>query len=224
VALVLLGVLLMPLVTGMLSAVNRADAVRRQAGRLSLEVAAAGRGDAWEWGAQVVSALWQPGPTLHVSVCPNGAGERFVGLWLDGWFLGERSPDAEGDVCLGASEWSGATGRELVVRARDSEGTWGPPARLSVPDAGGAPPVSSFTGRRLVPGDAVVTDDKTVLHVPALASPLIGVLQDDVEVTEDSLGLLSVVIAPTCGRCDLSLDARAQSWEVEDGRALDVYF
>ncbi len=62
-AMVILAVLVVPLATGMQSAMDRSARTRAQAHDLSARSEGAGMGEAWEWGARVTSIGWQPGPT-----------------------------------------------------------------------------------------------------------------------------------------------------------------
>jgi hypothetical protein len=223
IAMVILALLVVPLAAGMQTAIGRSVRVRAQAQGLSVRPDEATIEDPWEWGTRVTSIRWQPGPTLYVNAEGRSGSECVVGLWVDGWFLGERPSDAGGCICVGASDWSGETGRELVVRARQSEEAWGPPRRTVIPEGDGST-VGETAGHEAVAGNGSITDGQTVAHVPTLANPPVEVLQSDVLLEEGPLGLLFLLSPATCGRCDLSLDDQLQSWQVERGRALDVYF
>lgn len=176
---------------------------------------------AWEWGARVTSIGWQPGPTLYVSAEDRGGAECVVGMWVDGWFVGEQTLDAGGGACVEAYDWSGASDRELVIRVRQSEGVWGPPWRSIVPEGGGA---GEATGHGAVAGDGSITGDDSVVHMPTPANPPAEVLQPDVLFEKGPLGLLFLLSSETWDRCDVSLDGELQSWPMEEGRRLDVYF
>ena len=96
-----------------------------------------------------------------------------VGLWCDGWSLGEREVDPEGRVRMQASDLRDLVGGELLVRVREAEGTWGPPWRSIV--AGqhrglliggcGLASLSDARSRRRKPYL------KAVVHAPTLANP-----------------------------------------------------
>ncbi len=109
------------------------------------------------------TAWWRPGPVLHIQAASGGDEDRVVGLWADGWFLGEWEPSVDGGVQVGAPAWTDFTGDELVVRVRRVGGAWGPPWRLVIPATDGEILLSQVAGE----GEA----GETVAHVPALGHP-----------------------------------------------------
>ena len=232
VAAILLGVLVVPLVTSALSALGAGDATRLRDGQLAAIAAVSGCGYAWEWGPRVESATWQPGPELEVTLGAMGEAEdvaSLVGLWADGWFLGQRSPDTEGVLRLAASEWREIMGRELVIRVREPEGTWGPPWRTIVADRAADHPSVVEVDPIRMEGSQPTAPASTVAHQPAFANPAVhrGIAGPAVEV--DPLDLLFFVNPGGSGRLDLSVgqeevEGSTQSWYEEEGRALDVYF
>jgi len=216
IAMVLLGLLVVPLVSGVQSATGRADAVRSQAAQVRNPPQTADSGDAWEWGTTVLSAWWQPGPILTVQTVETAGEEQIAGLWVDGWFLGEHEPEGDGTVRVEAPVWYGHIGDELVVRVRAAAGTWGPPWRLVVAAADGGST------------SAVLVDDgaggDTVAHVPALANPALQVPWADTAVEASPPGLPFLFPCPGTGTCVVDLDGREQLWKTEAGRGLDIYF
>lgn len=224
VALVVAALLLVPLAEAVGSALSRSERVRDQV-RAEEEARAAASTwlGAWTWGPQVVDGCWGAGPVLDVRVA-IGDGEAIVGLWVDGWFCGERVPD--GDLCLsvGASEWRDRAGAELVVRVREAEDVWGPPWRSLVPD---------ITGRVPGPDSAVATEAslcgagsvaESLAHVPSAANPAVQISWSDGDIQADANGWPLRLPECTAGLCTISLEGRSQSWRKEAGRVLDIYF
>lgn len=216
--------LIVPLVTGITSAIDRAGKVRAQAGEVSDGTAKSTAGAAWEWGLSAVSVRWEAGPALCVEVEGRDGVESIVGLWVDGWFRGELSPDDSEGVEVPTSEWSGETGSEVVIRVREAQGVWGPPWRSIVPARDYDPAGSTTTGRRAKVGDGATTGSETVIHVPALATPPLEVSRSDVPLEVDLLGLLFELSPTSWGICEVTLGKSIRSWKTEEGRALDMYF
>lgn len=232
VAVILLGVLAVPLVTSSLSALGAANAARLRDGHLAAVAAVSGGKDAWEWGVRVESVVWQSGPTLEVTVGVMGQAEGvapLVGLWTDGWFLGEQPPEDDGVCNVAASEWRGAAGQELVIRVREPEGPWGPPWRTVVPDWGGEDPALTEIDPMSMSGAGRTDGKETAVHASALANPTVRCGNAGPLVDLDPLGLVLLVKPGGSGRCELSVgpeeaEGSVQSWYEEDARALDVYF
>jgi hypothetical protein len=215
-AVVLLAFLAVPLVTAVQSAARRADMARSQAASVSVATEGHEAEDAWEWGEAVSSAWWRPGPTLHIRV-EAGSGEEYVaGLWADGWFLGEWASADDGAIQVGAPVLTDVVGGELVVRVRSSGGVWGPPWRLVVPAADGLSALSDSGGSGL--------SGETVAHVPTMASPALWLSWADILPEATPLGLPFLLPPAGPGTCGADLDGRRQSWKMEDGRGLDIYF
>jgi len=226
VALVLLAVLIVPLATGMTSALDGARKVRDQAAALADGTARSATLPAWDWGPMVAALHWTAGPAARIEVERGGDPEAVVGLWVDGWFLGEWRPDEYGVLEIPEEEWSTRVGAELMVRVRQSEGAWGPPWRSVVPAEEYEPAVPPV-GDGASEGDGATTGRETVVHVPGLANPAVHVLQTDVELEVDPLGLLFDLVPPGVGVYEVLLAdvaGASQSWSMEEGRALDLYF
>jgi len=224
VALVLLALLIVPVALGVDSAVNRSTSVRAQADDLAALCVSSGSGQAWKWGPALTGAVWRPGPALDLTVKVASEERLVVGLWCDGWFLGERDVDPEGMLSVQASDLRDLVDGELLVRVREAEGGWGPPWRSLMPDSTG-----SFSSMDLDPH----TDDtdlgtelppQLVVHAPALANPSFELSSGCGETEAAYPGLTFRVPECTDGRSWADLEGRVQSWLMEQGRALDVYF
>jgi hypothetical protein len=224
VAVILLAVLLVPLAAGMDTAVGRADGVGERAGELAERAGEVRDRGAWEWGPEVASAVWQPGPVLDLELESQNGSERIVGVWIDGWFLGERLPDDRGSVLLKASEMRDCTGGELVVRVRRPDEPWGPPWRSFVPDGTGefSPSDASTHATGSVGGASAAPT--SVVHAPCLANPAFALSWYGLGLGTEAGRCPLVLPTPTAGRCEISLDGQAQSWWMEAGRGLDLYF
>lgn len=218
VAVVLLAILVVPLAERMLSAATRADAVRQQADRVANDFPGERMLASWTWGSEVRGAWWRPGPTLYVDTWRSGDLTLAVGLWVDGWFLGEQSPVVEGVLRFGAGTWSTYVGAELVMRVRSPGGVWGPPWRSLVPEADG---LLSLAGPA---GMAAGVEAQVVAHAPAAANPEFQVSWAQVCPDPGSLGLPLVLESVLSGPAGLSLDGSGQSLRMQPERALDVYF
>lgn len=228
-AVVLLAILLVPLVTSALTALGAAGTVRERDGDLAVVAAGSGSGEAWEWGARVDSAVWGPGPVLDLAVTSPAGSDCIVGLWVNGWFVGEYPPAENGTFSVGTLEWRDAAGNQLLVRARQADGVWGPPWRSIIPTRAGEMPSVIVVDRVPRSSSGTAAGDGTVAHVPALANPVVGVGGAGASVETDPLGLVLILGPPRAARFDLAVGSDAaedhvQSWYAEGGRALDVYF
>jgi hypothetical protein len=247
VAIILLAVLIVPLATGMTSAIGRAATVREQTAALTAGTSDSPSGAAWDWGPMVASLVWESGPSAEspawvgavarVKVEGRGDPGLTVGLWMDGWFQGEWDVDEGGIVEVVAGELSAglglaAPGAELTVRVREPGRSWGPPWRALVPADGSSATPPTAVWHDPVPSDGALTGADNVVHVPALANPAVKISRADVPLEREPLGLpLSV---PTLGEgvCDINLGdlpggdlgGCVQSWHMEEERALDVYY
>ncbi|MBN1630513.1 MAG: hypothetical protein JW990_12165 [Thermoleophilia bacterium] len=224
VALVLLALMVVPVALGVDSAVQMATSVRVRAETLSEESGSAGAGPAWKWGPALKSAAWGPGPTLELAVRAQEEDVCAVGLWCDGWFLGEREPDSCGRLCVEAPELRDLMDGELVVRVRDTEGTWGPPWRSIIPDSTGASPSADTDDGSIAALEDARSLPRAAAHAPALAHPALDLPSGAGEAEPVHPGLIFRVTGRTEGNFAARLEGRVQSWLMEEGRALDVYF
>lgn len=215
-AMVILGLLIGPLVSGVQSAMERAETVRSQTANVSTPSRDSVVGDAWKWGTTVSSAWWRPGPILHIQLQRREGQRHVAGLWLNGWFQGEFEPDDNGNVLVRAPGWSNAAGDELVVRVRGAEGAWGPPWRLVVPAVD-----ALLTTLGPAEGGGMV---ETVTHVPALANPALKLSWAEAAPATSPPSLPFLLPSPGSGTCEINLDGRTQSWVAGADRGLDVYF
>jgi len=232
-ALVLFSVLIGPLVTGLISGVDRAATIRAETESVSSDDAshpAAGMNTtsaAWEWGPRVVTAVWRPGPALEARVAMSFGstdGQWLVGIWIDGWFRGEESPDDTGILTLKAGRLAESCGHELVLRVREKDAAWGPPWRLVVPDAYGALASTSPVAKKGAVLHAAETEADTVAHVPGRANPQIETSSIAVDMVLDSLAFPLFLTPGGLGNSDLLVGGERQSWRMENDRALDLYF
>ena len=226
--LVLLAILLGPLVTELKTATDSAavlatgrSAATRDAG--SDDRSADSPSRAWEWGPRVVSATWQPGPALEVKARALTCSPPVVGVWVDGWFRGEESPNSDGLLRVKPARFAGCCGLELTLRARDQDGEWGPPWRSIVPDSYAGVPATAAVMTAVLARD-LQTEICTVAHPPELANPRVEASKRGISVSLDALRTPFFVGSLLSGRNDICVDADEQSWSMEDGRALDLYF
>lgn len=162
--------------------------------------------------------MWRPGPTLYIRAGGSADQIPIIGLWVDGWFLGEKSNEGEGVMRLGPATWPASTGRELVIRVRTAGQVWGPPWRSLVPGADGT--VSVPAGEQAAAG----AGGELVAHTPTAGNP--G-FEFSWTVTSTGPGLLGlpVVLTPTpSGPCAVTLGDSAQSLSMDATRGVDVYF
>jgi hypothetical protein len=117
-ATVLLALLVVPLVSGVLSVTRSADAMRGKTAEQGDLMPGSEAGGAWEWGEVISQAWWRPGPTLHARAEYGSGADCTVGLWAEGWFLGEWKTSGNGFVEVTAPVWADLTGAELTARVR----------------------------------------------------------------------------------------------------------
>ncbi|MBN1629941.1 MAG: prepilin-type N-terminal cleavage/methylation domain-containing protein [Thermoleophilia bacterium] len=224
VALVLLALLVVPIARGIDSAVNGASSVRAKAQEVAEGSGSSGIAQAWEWGPVLTTAAWRPGPTLDVAIKVRRDTACAVGLWCNGWSLGEREVDPEGRVCVQASDLHELADGELLVRVREAGGTWGPPWRSIVPDSTG---VFSSLDAACDASDVILGMEplpRAVVHASALANPNLEVSPECGGLEAAYPGLTFCVPGCTKGWLRADLEGRVQFWLTGEGRALDVYF
>ena len=222
VAFALFALALGPLCNGLETAVERAAAVRSRGSEVKLPADAVDASAAWAWGPHVVRGEWQAGQTLVLAVKADIAAGATLGLWADGWFLGELEVTADGRVearvgCLGAE-----TGAELVARVRLEEAAWGPPWRSLVPDALGAPSAATAPVRFQSAG--VVEETLTAVHPASLANPQMEVSEPSTWAVLDETGLPVFLVLPDNTDLRVRVGAEMQSLRAEGQRVLDLYF
>lgn len=201
---VLLGGLLQAWVS-LAGQVSRTEALLDEVSEATDEASA---GRAWTWGVLVDKTEWGEGPVLKVvtsSALPEG--EVRVGFWVGGWFLGEY-PVEDGNLVLDDPFlWQDRQGEEVVLRARDTSGGWGPPRRLLVP------------GGTVNPEESLAT---IVVHAPGFAHVVVEALtaQGRAQVAADGCAYVEAV----GGTAEVRLGGLAQAFRVEGGRRLDLVF
>jgi hypothetical protein len=149
--------------------------------------------------------------------------EVIVGLWIDGWFVGEWQPDVSGRIVVKGPTLAGHVGAEMVVRVRSRGKHWGPPWRSLIPDHSG-----HLTGGvvwvREVTAGSTAEDHQTVLHPPTEGAPLVEVSDPGLTLRVDAAGLPIFVGNIAGDECAVGLNNIEQAWKVEENRALDLYF
>jgi len=234
VAVALLSVFLVSLCTGLAAVRARAESL---GGLWHKTIIAQERefdtGTAWTWGPRIIDAQWTPESPgsrvilqLLVALPENkdATPEALVGLWVDGWLLAEISVEASSSsisspqtLHVDSSFWEGREGKELVVRVRPGEGTWGPPWRTLVPggedDAGIDGTDASQAGRHEV-----------IIHTPRLSTARAQVSVNGHPVLASEAGPPMVYSGDVTGRYTSQLEGAVQAWRGEAGRSLDVYY
>jgi hypothetical protein len=224
VAIVLLALLLTSLVTGAQRALDAAVALRDRAARISSGDPTSQDIEAWEWGPMIERANWGAGPQLSVCLGAGVGAGVTVGMWTDGWLLGEWEVSGGEVLRLGAATWYGSAGRELVIRGRADDGGWGPPWRSLVPESNGEANIANSA--LAVGGVSEVGFERTAIaiHVRSWSSPLLSASWTDSTVSNSAQGVVFVPPACTPGICRVESDGRMQDWVNCDGRKIDVYF
>lgn len=223
VALVLLALFLVPLAGAVDTAVERASRAWEQADTNAAPYDAP-TVENWDWGPRVMRAEWRPGPVLNLSVETPRATIGVVGLWADGWFLGELTPADGGHVTVAASEVREWIGAELVIRVRAAEGQWGPPWRSVVPDSTGRL-VSVEPRGHADAGECECSESILgAVHTPALANPLVTVSWLEGALEAQPIGAPFLLPRGEDGWGEVTVDASVQSWWMEEGRAIDIYY
>jgi len=226
VALVLLAIMIVPLAAGVSSGADRASDVRAKEACALLITSDSAALEAWRWGPMTVSLIWDRGPTalIHLEVQGGPGRPAVVGLWVDGWFQGELVPGENGLLEVAAADWAATAGCEVVIRARGPDGAWGPPCRSIVPSADYEPGEDETVGSEISTETGAIGETETVAHTPALAKPAVGISRSDVPLAVDPLGLVFSVPPEVEGPCGFVIDDSIQYWQMEEGRALDLYF
>gem|GEM_PF-4776968 len=184
-------------------------------------------GVTWSWGPRIAEARWEPGPVLAVSapgVWPGAP--MLVGVWAQGWFLGEVEVDEEGVIKMAVDPagggWFQRAGQELILRTRKSE-NWGPPWRTVVLDS------DPSAGSGSVDALAVENQEaaSVLIHLPTAGTGQVSMERVSVsggEITEVS-GQGPLLTHVTGGqRTCVYYEGQRQSWWQEPGRDVDVIF
>jgi hypothetical protein len=227
VAVVLIGLVVGPLAAALSGVIGQSRAVR-EAGAGEAASRRAGTKGLEGWGPRLTEASWRPGPMLRVATDLAGgvAGpEATVGIWVDGWAVGEVPVCAEGEpgaasgeVIVPASVWSGRAGGEVVLRVRTGAGSWGPPWRSAVPGQdGGAPAVGTVAG-------AESERPTSVVHRPGIGTSKLTASWAAAPLTAPTFPLLFTLSASVQGWGQAVLDGRSQWWRMEEGRSVDLFY
>ncbi len=222
----LIGLVVGPLATALSGVIGQARAVREAgAGDAASDRTHAGRLEGW--GPRVTEAAWRPGPVLTLTTDLAGSRnivEASVGVWVNGWSVGEvtvgRRRSGSGGrrdysrACLertcgrgsgaAGSYRSGGLGASVALsragRRRGSSGTLG---RLRAWSPWS--PRSSSTGP--VAGTSKLTVSWAAAPLPAPPFPL-----------------LFTASASVLGWGEAVLDGGSQWWWMEEGRSVDVFY
>ena len=111
-----------------------------------------------------------------------------------------------------------------MVRLRQPDCAWGPPRRTVVPDVYGQ--IEGPRAREAPAEESLEAKDEqaTVVHVPALATAEPVSSGTGSTVAAGGLGVPLFLTPSTPGLRGITLEGETQTWMVEDGRALDIYF
>jgi len=216
VAITIAGLLTGPLAGALLSSMALASRSRDRAASVAGLSTFGDDAAAWQWGSRVLDVRWLAAPSLQVEMVVGGdATELDAGVWLDGWYVGAWPVDRNGGVSVERELWEGREGGEVVVRARTDTAGWGPPWRLIVPGPDGEPVPEPFPSTG---GEGAV-----VLHAPAAATPEVVVSWEAQPLLPE---LPAAVVLPVAlvGTVSAVVDGAEQTWRMEAGRDLDVYF
>jgi len=218
VATLLVGLLVVPLAGAFRTALDEGRAMRERLAEAPGDGESPATPEGWDWGARVIAGWWRPGPTLHLKL--SAGASLIVGLWADGWLVAEDEVDsgAAGEIEVQSSFWSGLQQGELIVRVREQDGVWGPPWRLGIPGA---------SGQALPSGSIAATsgtEPGLVVHRPATGTSSLSLSWTPNAISTPPFGLLFVLAPAVNGWGGATLDERSQSWWMEDGRSVDLYF
>jgi len=167
---------------------------------------------------------WKPGPLLSVAPGVGCDGDVLVGIWSDGWLLGEWPLTAPDRLELGPSTWQGLTGIQLVLRVRKPEGYWGPPCRTVVADAyGNVAGTAAEIGSEAAPSTSF-DGAFAVMHLTALATSDIETSWGAGVLTELVHNLVIALGSAGSGVCAVQSTDRTQTWIGHEGRKLDLFW
>jgi hypothetical protein len=142
-----------------------------------------------------------------------------VGYWVDGWFMGETECGHGGGVVLATADfWRPRPGAEVVIRARFLTGGWAVPLRLVVPEVG-AP-----GGQPALVSTPASTPAGAVIHLPAAESASLSVAEEGTAQKAVTLPGPAGLTFTHLGPVTVGLGSFVQSWLVEKGRQLDVFY
>jgi len=219
VAVVLLSLLIVPLASGIQSGTERVVSAAGQAAALSTEAFLDVAADDWQFGARIEYARWSPGPSLELAATSGLDEACGVGFWLDGWLISETSLATGEPLRLASDSWSGLEGRELVMRARGDEGTWGPPWRTIVPDASGE---TAWNDSSIQNGSDA---GEAAVHTGFACCPVVSTSwTGDLSASRVPLSPLVFPTPADDVACGLQLGGSGQGWRAGPGRMLDLYF
>lgn len=217
---VLLTIALGPLVGTLLTLVDRSTCVQsRLSSSLSREAAESPASvvDRWGWGPLSGVASWGAGPSLIVTLSGLGTEKvSRVGVWVDGWPVLELDATGQTMLVVGSStQWLTGSGAELVIRARTTEGPWGPPLRTIVPG-------SSITASVPLenPSDAPAS---ATVHYPVAGRLLLLLTGKQILDPAGPSAEPGLLPAISPGGAVVESTLASQSWVASPDRRVDLY-
>ncbi len=230
-AVVLVGILIVPLGNALAGSLKQASDLRQRAGE-DLRAGATAETAGWEWGPKVVDAWWRPGPVLHVRVSGEAgstAAQGEVGLWVDGWSVGTQpfAPGESGsgeqpssdDLQVGPQLWTDLADERVGAAGTSGRRGHGVrPWRLAVPGlSADAPTLGS--------AESIVGETPLlVVHRPGAGTSSLMVSWSPGALSAPPFSLLFLLKTPLHGWSGATLDGRSQWWRMEEGRSVDVYY
>jgi prepilin-type N-terminal cleavage/methylation domain-containing protein len=180
----------------------------------------------WAWGPTIERATWAAGPVLSIRSGSGMGVGGVVGVWTDGWLVGDWRLSAGMELCLGPERWGWGdrAGEELVVRARAGNGAWGPPWRSVVPDSYGNGTPEAIGAPTESENVLEYGDAGSVAHLRSCSNASLLASWTNEPVLRSLEGLVLVLSAQAPGVCRLESYGRCQAWVGSAGRGLDVYF
>lgn len=227
VAVLLSALVVVPLATCLQRAARQAQALTVDYGELQeteYQGATGGSAGPWGWGPAARRVIWRPGPEIDVWVDSGSSSGMEIGIWADGWFLGEWLAESGGEATTVDVQWSALMGCELCIRARETSGVWGPPWRCVVPDEYGDVGASPAGAETEGSATTALHAGAIVLHTRSYSTPSVRTSWAETVTYESAAGV--VIFLPECGPgyCEVKVGSERQSWHMDSDRGLDVYF
>jgi len=223
VAVLLVGIAVTGLAAGTQRAIAAAAAVRDDATVAAVAAWESSKMEEWGWGPMVRHAEWSPGPKLELHPHVPSAERGAIGIWADGWSLGEWLAEDVTVTQIGQEVWAGRVGEAVTVRIRNEDGAWGPPWRTIVPDVYAQMP-DSLRDQPATEPQVSTGGQGVAVHVPFVARPEILGTWSSEPLHETLAGLVYLSSPPYGDTLGVTLDGRTQWWKPGKEGLLDVYF
>ena len=180
---------------------------------------------AWSWGPRVTGCWSTSGEGVNVAVQGHmGQNEYVLGVWADGWFVGEYPVEGAREVLLSDERWRAIpSGAEVVLRVRAPDSWWGPRWRFLV---GSSWPVARepSSGTSAVADWAPDAAAQAAVHLTASGSVAVTVNEGEVSSRVETTMTPITIPIDACGAISIALGDAVQSWLGEEGRSVDLYF